>query len=63
MMMSILHNQLEAQENLFNWGKYAFNKFIGRVREFELKIVNNLAETKVNMHYGLKIATFWKRWA
>ena len=39
MMMIILHNQLNAQENLFNWGKYAFNKFVSRVKEFEPKIV------------------------
>ena len=26
-----------------------------RVDKFEPKIVNNLAETKANMHYGLKV--------
>ena len=55
MMMHLLNKKHEGQETHFNWGKYAFNKFLGHIEEFEPKIINGLAEPKANMHFGLRI--------
>ena len=55
MMMYLLNKKYEGQETHFNWGKYAFNKFLGHIENFEPKIIDGLAEPKVNMHFGLRI--------
>ena len=55
MMIYLLNKKHEGQETHFNWGKYAFNKFLAHIEEFEPKIINGLAEPKANMHFGLRI--------
>ena len=42
-------------ENPFNWGKYAFMKFVKKIQGFEPRIVNGLAEPKATVSYGMKI--------
>ena len=55
MMMHLLNKKYAGMETDFNWGKYAFNQFLKHVEAFEPKIVEGLAEPKVNMHFGLRI--------
>ena len=55
MIMHLLNKKHEGQETHFNWGKYAFNKFLEHVEAFEPKIVDGLAEPKANLNFGLRI--------
>ena len=54
-MMFLLNQQDERLENPYNWGKYAFMKFVKKIQGFEPKIAKGLAEPKATVGYGLKI--------